>query len=184
MPQYDTDLASFLMRTGDTSQDAIRAPREQAIGAGKGLADLVGLGGWMRGETAGRPGFAPGPLYEALGDILSWIGPETKAGLPLAAIAKKGRDYAAKDALLAELKAAYAQHAPQHAGGYVPIYKVRETLDAPDTVFNDLLRGLVRQERPPVSVWADDPADYTAEQLAKGFTDHGRRYGRMTWSEE
>lgn len=79
------------------------------------------------------------------------------------------------------LKAAYQKHFNDHAGGFVPIFKVRRSLGWTRSKFDNLVKNLNESGDPLVELHEGDPHDYTEQQQADSIELRGRTYLRMRW---
>jgi hypothetical protein len=81
------------------------------------------------------------------------------------------------------LKQVYDGFASQHAGGYVPIFKVRRALGWPREKFDRMLRELNERRNPVIELHGGDPQRYTDDERADSLIRDLTLLLRMRWRE-
>jgi hypothetical protein len=79
------------------------------------------------------------------------------------------------------LKTVYDDLARDHAGGYVPIYRVRRSLEWPRAKFDRALRDLNERRKPVIELHGGDPQSYSEEERADSLMREMNLYLRMRW---
>jgi hypothetical protein len=79
------------------------------------------------------------------------------------------------------IKAVYDGLVRDHAGGYVPIYKVRRSLNWPRDKFDRALRELNERRKPVIELHGGDPQSYSEDQRTDSLMRELNLYLRMRW---
>ncbi|MFC1834285.1 hypothetical protein ACFL2Q_06065 [Thermodesulfobacteriota bacterium] len=81
----------------------------------------------------------------------------------------------------ATIKTAYDKFAPEHIGGFVPIYKVRRELGCPREEFDRGRRGLNELADPIIELHEGDPSRYSPSRRHDSLKLDQNLYLRMRW---
>ena len=110
-----------------------------------------------------------------------WDMNAARAKFPTVCSSATGDDVVQRGNETEDLRAAYERHFGDHAGGFVPIFKVRRSLGWTRSRFDTFLKELNERQDPVVELHEGDPHDYTEDQQADSVQRGGRTYFRMRW---